>query len=76
MLYIFIQKLPHEEEEGIPEEEVPKTIKDGKPIIDYSKSIILTSETFMAAMAAKATCKKVVLEESQKKWAQLEESKV
>jgi hypothetical protein len=67
--------LPHEEE-GIPEEEVPKTTKDGEPVIDYSKSIILTSETFMAAMAAKAARKEVALEESRRKRAQLEESKV
>ena len=37
--------------------------QEGEPLIDYSKSILMTSEDYIAAMAAKASRKEVVAKE-------------
>ena len=46
--------------------------QEGEPLIDYSKSILMTSEDYIVAMAAKATRKQTVAKEREERKKQAE----
>ena len=49
-----------------------KQAQEGEPLIDYSKSILMTSEDYIAAMATKAARKEVVAKEQEERKNQAE----